>query len=272
VPNVVDERKQRERLFHNETFAHTGREPAARFYSIATRSNELFDRALLERAGPGTRALEMGCGMGDRSIELAKLGFEAHAIDISDYAIQQATERARREGAARAHYATMDAEHLEFAPHSFDRVFGKGILHHLRLERVFAEIARVLKPEGSALFVEPLGHNPLINAYRRRTPDLRTPDEHPLLASDIEDARAFFGEVKATYFHLSTLLALPLVGTPLFEPARAALDAVDRAAFAVLPPARRFAWQVVLQLSRPHAAAGWAPSASSSETLTAIKG
>jgi hypothetical protein len=42
-----------------------------------------------------------------------------------------------------------------------------------------SEIARVLRPGGPAIFVEPLGHNPLINAYRKRTPALRTVDEHP---------------------------------------------------------------------------------------------
>jgi hypothetical protein len=40
-------------------------------------------------------------------------------------------------------------------------------------------------PAGWALFSEPLGHNPLVNWYRNRTPEQRTEDEHPLLLSSI---------------------------------------------------------------------------------------
>jgi len=38
--------------------------------------------------------------------------------------------------------------------------------------------------KGSAIFIDPLGHNPAINMFRRSTPDLRTEDEHPLLLED----------------------------------------------------------------------------------------
>lgn len=40
-------------------------------------------------------------------------------------------------------------------------------------------------------FSEPLGHNPIINWYRNRTPEMRTEDEHPLLIKDIEFAKIF---------------------------------------------------------------------------------
>jgi hypothetical protein len=43
--------------------------------------------------------------------------------------------------------------------------------------------------------MEPLGHNPLLNWYRARAPDLRTPDEHPLLARDLALAESCFDEV-----------------------------------------------------------------------------
>ena len=45
------------------------------------------------------------------------------------------------------------------------------------------------------MFVEPLGHHPLITADRRRTPALRTIDEHPLLLGDLEQAREQFRAV-----------------------------------------------------------------------------
>src|SRR3546814_1101008 len=78
----------------------------------------------------------------------------------------------------------MNAEAMTFPDDSFDLVFGSGIIHHLDIDRAFGEIARVLRPGGRAVFIEPLGLNPAIELYRRFTPSARTPDEHPLLRRD----------------------------------------------------------------------------------------
>jgi hypothetical protein len=64
-----------------------------------------------------------------------------------------------------------------------------------------------LKTGGEGLFLEPLGHTPLINLYRRFTPRFRTPDEHPLVISDFELARRYFGSVDAEFFHLTSFFA-----------------------------------------------------------------
>ena len=61
----------------------------------------------------------------------------------------------------------------------FDIVYGTGILHHLEINKCLNEIHRILKPDGNLLFVEPLGTNPLINLYRKFTPNSRSKDEHP---------------------------------------------------------------------------------------------
>ena len=125
------------------------------------------------------------------------------------------------------------------------------MIHHLELDRAYAELARVLPPGGSAIFVEPLGHNPLINLYRRRTPTLRTPDEHPLLMRDLAAAERHFGVVRARFFHLASLLAVPLRGSAAFENALELFENTDRALFRTLPFARRYAWQVAIEFSRP---------------------
>jgi ubiquinone/menaquinone biosynthesis C-methylase UbiE len=81
-------------------------------------------------------------------------------------------------GVVNAQFDVMNAEELEFEDAAFDVIFGSGIIHHLDVPRAYSELARVLAPGGSAVFVEPLGHNPLIRVFRNRTPELRTPDEH----------------------------------------------------------------------------------------------
>ena len=143
-----------------------------------------------------------------------------------------------------------DAEHLPCDDASIDRIVGGAILHHLDLNKAYSEIARALKPGGLAVFVEPMGHNPIINWYRRRTPQMRTPDEHPLLLADFDHARGYFRSVSVEYFHLTSLGVVPLRATPLFRPAYALTDALDRTAMRFIPSLRGWAWSAVIQLSR----------------------
>jgi SAM-dependent methyltransferase len=171
-------------------------------------------------------------------------------------AIEQARRRALDEQLSdKVAFEVMDAESLQFSEDTFDLVCGSGVLRHLDLSRAYAEIARVLRRDGLAVFIEPLGHNPVINAYRRRTPALRTVDEHPLLLHDLEQAGEHFAEVQLEFFHLASLAAIPFRGLPGFRRLLTALDALDRGLFNIAPPLRRHAWMVVLRLgfpSRPH--------------------
>ncbi|WP_428491963.1 hypothetical protein [Rhodopila sp.] len=59
-------------------------------------------------------------------------------------------------------------------------MFGIGIIHHLDTRQASREVARVLRPDGNAVFWEPMGTNPIIGLYRMLTPNARTVDEHPL--------------------------------------------------------------------------------------------
>jgi SAM-dependent methyltransferase len=181
---------------------------------------------------------------------LAAKGALVTAIDISDVAIQQAKEHARREGVDLT-CRRMDAERLEFPDNSFDLVCGVAILHHLDLEKACACLARVMAPGGHAVFMEPLGHNPAINLYRRLTPQLRTTDEHPLLMKDLRTAERYFARVENHFFTLQPLLAVPFRRTRIFRRLLKALESADRLLFTVCPPARRLAWQVVIVLGQP---------------------
>jgi SAM-dependent methyltransferase len=250
----MDVRLEREREFHDRAFAENVRAPAKRFYAVNGTMLSWYERTL-SACAEGARALEYGCGPGSRAFHLARAGAQVVGIDISPVAIEQATQRGREEGLSdRLEFKVMDAEHLDFPDASFDLVCGSGILHHLSLERSYAELARVLKPSGAGVFTEPLGHNPAINAYRNRTPTLRTVDEHPLLMRDLELAGRFFGEVQTRFFTLCSLAAIALRDRPGFERVLALLDGLDRLLFRTLPPLRRHAWMVGIVLRRPRRA------------------
>jgi ubiquinone/menaquinone biosynthesis C-methylase UbiE len=246
----VESRYDREREFHDKEFSEGARRVVDKFYSVTRASRGAYEAYLASHAA-GKRVLEYGCGQGSHAFFLAERGAEVTGIDISGEAIRQSRERAEREGVENVEFRVMNAEELEFEDGSFDLVCGTGIIHHLALDRAFAEIARVLGESGSAVFSEPLGHNPLINLYRRLTPTLRTRDEHPLRMADLDVARRHFRTVEPHFFHLQSLAAVPFRHTRAFPPLVDALEASDRVLFRTLPFTRRFAWQVVLVLAEP---------------------
>ena len=237
-----------EREFHDRAFSEDVRARAGKFYAVIRASRAFYEGFLAERA-QGARALEYGCGPGSYAFFLARHGAEVTGIDISETAIQQARAQAEQEDLA-VDFRVMNAERLDFPDDTFDLICGTGVIHHLELTTAYGELARSLKPDGAAAFVEPLGHNPLINLYRRRTPELRTRDEHPLLLGDVDLARSYFRRVEPHFFHLASLLAVPFRRRSGFAPLLGALDAVDRTLFRV-PALRRYAWQVVIVLSDP---------------------
>lgn len=196
------------------------------------------------------RVLEYGCGADAAALELAPAN-EVVGIDVSEVAVTRARAAARERGITGVRFAQMDAERTAFRDRSFDLVAGKGILHHLALDRAFAEVARVLRPDGRAVFREPLGSNPAIRLYRRLTPALRAPDEHPLLAPDLDGARRWFERVETRVFHCTSIAATPLRGLPGGEALSRGLDGFDSWLFRRIPATRALAWIVVLECSRP---------------------
>lgn len=244
-----------EKEFHNKVFGgdNEARERAnEHFYSITKKLLDYYKSILVNRS-KGGQVLEYGCGLSSFSYLLAHKGAAfARGIDISDVAIEQANDRAVREGLAhKMEFLVMDAEQLEFQDNSFDVICGNGILHHLDLNKSYQELSRTLKPDGLAIFTEPLGHNPLINWYRNRTPGIRTEDEHPLFISDIKLAHQFFNKVETKYFFLATLACSPFRKYKFFKGLVRFCDGIDTILFSVFPFLRKHAWMVVISMSDP---------------------
>jgi SAM-dependent methyltransferase len=243
-------RLARERAFHDQAFSEETRATVRRFYSVNGSLRRWYERTLSLHA-EGAEALEYGCGPGSAAFALAEQGARVTGIDLSPVAIELADRTGRERGLEGLRFEVMDAEHLRFDDDTFDLVCGSGILHHLDLEQAYAELARVLRPDGAAVFIEPLGHNPAINWYRDRTPELRTVDEHPLLMADLAQAREHFAVVETRFFTLTSLAAVPLRNRAGFPRIVGALDGLDRTLFAAVPPTRRWAWMVGMLMRAP---------------------
>jgi SAM-dependent methyltransferase len=111
-------------------------------------------------AGPGTRMLDVGCGAGQIAIPAAKAGADVTGVDIASNLIEQARERAARQG-VKVRFEEGDAEDLPFADASFDLVVSLiGAMFAPRPERVAAELLRVCRPGGRIAMANwtPEGH------------------------------------------------------------------------------------------------------------------
>lgn len=253
----LEQRKEAERVLHDRLRSreagtgHTAA-PNEKYYAI-DRANVGFVREWLSQRVPGKRVLDYCCGDGAYSLWLAQIGAEVHGIDISPVSISNARAEADRLGLDRARFDVMDAEATRFESGYFDYVVVNGVLHHLELDRAYAELGRVLDPAGSVLATEALRHNPLIHAYRKRTPEVRSAweVEHILGRSEIRQASRYFESVEVLrWFHLATLGAVPLRASSVFGLALDGLEAVDRAVLR-LPGVRWMAWMAVFELSAP---------------------
>ena len=239
-------RLEAEREFHDRRFEDGDqRQDQLKYYWAVEEGSERFASLIAELAA-GADVLEYGCGLGSRAAGLQPVVRSFHAIDISEAAIRQM--RATTD-APNVSFSVMDAMNLDFADASFDLVYGSGIVHHLDTEAYAREVARVLRPGGTALFWEPLGNNPLINAYRALTPDARTPDEHPLVGRDFEIMRRHFQSLDLSLYGLTTLAAVPLRNGAAGRPLRRALIGLDRMLFAI-PGVRAMAWYALIRCMR----------------------
>ena len=101
----------------------------------------------------GKKVLEIGCGIGMDSGELAKLGCEVVGIDLSPKSVQVAQFYFELEG-LRGELRVANAEKLDFGDREFDVVYSFGVLHHTPdITSALDEVYRVLRPGGRAFLM-----------------------------------------------------------------------------------------------------------------------
>jgi ubiquinone/menaquinone biosynthesis C-methylase UbiE len=95
------------------------------------------------------KVLDLGCGTGKLLNRLCKKfpEIQGTGVDLSPAMLRQA--RAENQSHPRLIFCEGNAESLPFVPNQFDAVFNTiSFLHYPNPEKVFAEISRVLMPEG----------------------------------------------------------------------------------------------------------------------------
>jgi ubiquinone/menaquinone biosynthesis C-methylase UbiE len=100
------------------------------------------------------RLLELGCGAGNVSIELAKRGFDVHGIDIAPTAIEWARQNTLQAETACRFSVGNVLDLIEFPDESFDIVLDGHCLHCIigtDRQQFLSSALRVLRPGGSLL-------------------------------------------------------------------------------------------------------------------------
>lgn len=114
---------------------------------------------LIKNLRPHHRVLEVGCGTGLLSKEIADRMDKLYAIDISPDLIDIAKNSVQKDNIT---FLCANAYDLEFQEDSFDAVVGMSVLHHLDVDKGLGEFWRILKSGGHIAFSEPNMLNPQI--------------------------------------------------------------------------------------------------------------
>jgi ubiquinone/menaquinone biosynthesis C-methylase UbiE len=234
----------REKEFHNKLQSKTKGRFENIFYKALHNMYEDFNSAIYKKAKKKI-VLDYGCGIGSITEKIAKFNPQKlFGIDISEVSINKAKEKAKNLN-LQIEYSVDNCEKLNFKDSTFDLVFGSGILHHLDIIKAINEINRVLKSGGEMVFLEPLGTNPLINFYRKLTPNSRSIDEHPFVEKDFNLINSLFENVKIDYYGFFTLVFFLFYRKPeksLFFKMISKLDHL----FFKIKYFRNFAWSILI--------------------------
>lgn len=262
--NTLVERKRQERQWANfsrDKYANadSGKTPEedrgnAKWYSTTQLSIEYRNHWLAKRV-PGKVFLDYACGNGLETIKAARMGAAlAIGIDVSNVSIQNGRDVAANEGLSdRCVFIEGDCENTGLPDGSVDAILCSYMLHHLDLNYAYPEMRRILKPGGVVLACEALNYNPIIKAYRKLTPEMRTEweKEHILSLKHVRQAKAYFNVGEIRYWHLFSVLGGFLRGIPpVFNPLMAGLNAMDRVLLSI-PGVQLMAWQFSFELVKP---------------------
>ncbi len=135
---------------HSEHYTHGHAASVVRAHQSRTVADSLaYGLHLLT---PGTRVLDLGCGPGTITVDIARLVVPARVtgVDRSAEVIEQARSYAREQAVMNLDFAAMDAYHLDLPDGVFDVSHAHQVFQHLSDPvAVLREMARVTRPGGT---------------------------------------------------------------------------------------------------------------------------
>ncbi|HEY0462288.1 MAG TPA: class I SAM-dependent methyltransferase [Pyrinomonadaceae bacterium] len=167
----------------------------------------------------GKTVLDYGCGAGENSVLIAAHGAEkVIGIDISPELVELGQKRLALHGFGETAKLKVGSAHaLPIETESIDVVFGMAILHHLDLQLASAEVFRVLKNGGRAIFLEPVRNSKFVRFVRNlipyQSPDV-SPFERPLTDAELEKFAERFSKYRDRAFSIPFVNLINVLGLP----------------------------------------------------------
>lgn len=224
-----------------------------KYYAITGLSEDYKQSWLEKKCDSNKKIIDFACGNGENGIYATMCGAECIGIDISPEGVENSNKNAEKMGVAdRCHFVEMDGENMTFEDNTFDLGVEYGALHHVDLDKALSELARVLKKDGEMICIEAMRHNPFIHMYRKRTPHLRTEweVEHILGVESFEVMKKYFEHVDVKFFHLTSLLLVPLRKTFLFRPLLPVFNFIDKLILSS-QLVGKYGWIMAIELRNP---------------------
>jgi ArsR family transcriptional regulator len=127
---------------------------------VPGRSWAAWAQALSWLVPQGMRVVDLGCGDGALTLEIARFASEVVGVDRNAALLARATSLAGRRGVSNAKFVRGDVAALDFKDGSFDLAVMSQTLHCLEQPgKALREAARVLAPGARVLVVELLPHS-----------------------------------------------------------------------------------------------------------------
>ncbi len=203
-------------------------------------------------AHPEARMLDLCCGTGEFSFELAELPSKSLlCIDFSQESIACAKEKLSHTDLKHIQFEVGDVERLYLEPQSVDMICMAGSLSYLNLDILLKNVCHWLKPEGSFIVVDTYGHNPIFNFKRFLNYIFKFTTKQTRLGiptqATVEKIRSYFHEFDIQYSGIFAFIGpflRPLIGETL---AAKAVDTLDT----LFPFLKHWAFKITFCAKKP---------------------
>ena len=129
-------------------------------------------KSLIKEINPGEKVLDFGCGTG-RILEYDLfLNVDYYGVDISPNMIEKAQQKWKN----RPHtdFRVYNGSLLPFEHETFEYVISTWVFQHIvednKLKDLIAELAKLLRPNGTLLFIEQIRDNEYVDIFEDGTP------------------------------------------------------------------------------------------------------